>query len=39
VGMGVRWASPLGPVRFDIAHPLAKGSSGVEIYIALGPEL
>ncbi|MGL5007529.1 MAG: autotransporter assembly complex protein TamA [Plesiomonas sp.] len=39
VGVGVRWGSPLGPVRIDIAHPLAKGSSGVQFYISLGPEL
>ncbi len=39
VGVGVRWGSPLGPVRVDIAHPLAKDSSGVQLYISLGPEL
>lgn len=40
VGVGVRWASPIGPVRFDIAAPVNNiQAKGLEFYIGLGPEL
>jgi translocation and assembly module TamA len=39
-GVGVRWASPIGPVKFDIAAPVADQSEhGLQFYIGLGPEL
>jgi len=39
-GVGVRWASPIGPVKFDIAAPVAdKDEHGLQFYIGLGPEL
>jgi translocation and assembly module TamA len=38
--VGVRWASPIGPVKFDIAAPVAdKDEHGLQFYIGLGPEL
>lgn len=39
VGMGVRWYSPIGPVRFDVAWPLARPDKGFRIHISLGPDL
>ena len=40
VGLGVRWNSPLGPIKLDIATPVGDPSeSGVQFYIGLGPEL
>lgn len=40
VGVGVRWNSPLGPIKLDIATPVGDPSeSGVQFYIGLGPEL
>lgn len=39
-GLGVRWASPVGPVRFDIATPINdRDNNSVQFYIGLGPEL
>lgn len=37
-GVGVRWRSPFGPARFDIAFPLNESKEGVQIYFSVGPE-
>ncbi|MGY4514688.1 translocation and assembly module TamA [Lysobacter sp. HA18] len=39
VGVGVRWKSPVGPVRVDIAHGLNSPDSPIQIYLSLGAEL
>lgn len=39
-GVGVRWASPIGPVKLDVATPIGDPEKNdVQFYIALGPEL
>lgn len=39
-GVGVRWASPLGPIKLDIARPVSdREEKGWQFYIGLGPEL
>ncbi|PHM42866.1 membrane protein [Xenorhabdus szentirmaii] len=39
-GIGVRWASPVGPIKFDIATPIGDSDNhGVQFYIGLGAEL
>ncbi|SCC31332.1 autotransporter assembly complex protein TamA [Kosakonia oryziphila] len=39
-GVGVRWESPVGPVKFDFAVPVGdKSEHGLQFYIGLGPEL
>ncbi|MCW3148086.1 autotransporter assembly complex protein TamA [Stutzerimonas stutzeri] len=38
VGVGLRWVSPVGPIRVDLAHPL-DGDSGVRLHFSMGPEL
>ena len=38
VGVGVRWVSPLGPLRLDLAHPL-DDEGGVRLHFSMGPEL
>ncbi|TBU97621.1 autotransporter assembly complex protein TamA [Phytopseudomonas dryadis] len=38
VGMGVRWVSPVGPLRLDLAHPL-DDEGGVRLHFSMGPEL
>ncbi|TDN57557.1 autotransporter assembly complex protein TamA [Scandinavium goeteborgense] len=39
-GVGVRWQSPVGPVKLDIAAPVGdKEEHGLQFYIGLGPEL
>lgn len=40
-GLGVRWASPIGAIKFDVATPIKSPESkkGVQIYIGLGSDL
>lgn len=39
-GVGVRWASPVGPIKLDIARPIGDSDThGIQFYIGLGPEL
>lgn len=39
-GVGVRWQSPVGPIKLDFAMPVAdKNEHGLQFYIGLGPEL
>jgi len=38
VGLGVRWVSPVGPIRVDLAHPL-DSEGGVRLHFSMGPEL
>jgi len=39
VGVGVRWASPVGPIRLDIAHGLDDPDNSFELHISAGPDL
>lgn len=39
VGIGLRWYSPIGPVRVDFAKPLHAGGRGIKMHISLGPDL
>ena len=39
VGVGVRWASPVGPIRLDFAWGLDEPGKGFQLHLALGPEL
>ena len=38
VGVGVRWHSPIGPIRVDFAHPL-DDSQLLRFHLRLGPDL
>lgn len=39
-GVGVRWQSPVGPIKLDFAVPVGdQNEHGVQFYIGLGPEL
>ena len=38
-GLGIRWYSPIGPVRLDIAHPLDDPDEDFRIHLSLGPDL
>lgn len=40
-GVGIRWASPVGAVKFDIATPVRdrKNSKNIQFYVGLGAEL
>lgn len=39
MGLGIRWFSPVGPVRLDFAHPLDDPDQNLRIHISLGPDL
>ncbi|SHE50449.1 autotransporter assembly complex protein TamA [Thermomonas hydrothermalis] len=39
VGIGVRWRSPIGPVRIDIARGLDSPQSPLGLYLNIGPDL
>lgn len=40
VGMGVRWQSPIGPVRFDLGRSLDQpGRGNVRLHLSVGPDL
>jgi translocation and assembly module TamA len=38
-GIGIRWASPVGPIKVDLATPLNPKSGSIHLYIGLGSEL
>jgi translocation and assembly module TamA len=38
VGLGVRWNSPIGPVRFDLGVP-SENLSDVHLHLSIGPDL
>ncbi|MBZ9538159.1 outer membrane protein assembly factor [Modicisalibacter tunisiensis] len=37
-GLGIRWVSPVGPIRLDIAHPFDDKESSWRLHFAIGPE-
>lgn len=39
VGFGVRWRSPVGPIRIDVARGLKNPDSPFQLYLGLGAEL
>ncbi|MBV4494870.1 autotransporter assembly complex protein TamA [Pseudomonas sp. SWRI12] len=38
VGVGVRWVSPVGPIRLDLAHAM-DDEGGIRLHFSMGPEL
>lgn len=39
VGFGLRWRSPVGPIRVDLAHGLNEPDQNISLHISLGPDL
>ncbi len=39
VGLGIRWYSPVGPLRVDFAHPLDDPDRDFRLHVVLGPDL
>lgn len=39
VGLGLVWLSPVGPLRFYLAHPLNQSDRSVRVHIRLGADL
>ncbi|MGB5491367.1 MAG: autotransporter assembly complex family protein [Woeseiaceae bacterium] len=38
-GLGLKWLSPIGPLRFYLAHPLNKSDRSVRLHVRLGADL
>ncbi len=38
-GLGIKWRSPLGPIRLYVGIPLSGEDSGARLHLRLGPEL
>jgi translocation and assembly module TamA len=38
VGLGIRWRSPIGPIRVDFAHPL-DSDDDFRLHLTMGPDL
>lgn len=38
IGVGLRWHSPVGIVRTDIAFPVSKDTQGLRFHLVVGPE-
>lgn len=38
-GLGLRYATPIGPVRLDLAYAITKDEPGVRLHVGLGPDL
>ena len=39
VGLGVRYRSPVGMIRIDVAHPLDDPDNDVRVHLSIGPDL
>lgn len=37
-GLGVRWVSPVGPIRLDVAHPFDDADDNWRLHFSIGPE-
>jgi translocation and assembly module TamA len=38
-GFGIRWRSPVGPIRLDLANGLSREEPGFRLHVVVGPEL
>ena len=38
IGLGIRWRSPVGPIRADLAHPI-DGNQTIRFHLRIGPDL
>jgi translocation and assembly module TamA len=38
-GLGIRYATPIGPVRVDVAYAITKETPGFRLHFGLGPDL
>ena len=39
VGVGLRWQTPVGPLKLDVAKPLSNGAEVLRLHFSFGPEL
>lgn len=39
IGLGLRWRSPIGLIRFDVAKALSDSDNGIGFHLVIGPDL
>lgn len=37
-GLGLRWFSPIGPIKLDLAHPVDDPNRNYRVHLSIGPE-
>jgi translocation and assembly module TamA len=38
-GIGIKWRSPIGPIRFYVAHPFSLEENSIHLHVSVGVEL
>lgn len=38
-GVGIRWVSPVGPIRLDVAWPVSEQDQSLRVHFSMGPNL
>lgn len=38
-GIGIRWVSPVGPIRLDVAWPVSEAEQNLRLHFSMGPNL
>lgn len=38
-GLGIKWRSPIGPIRFYVAHPFNLNENSIHLHVSVGVEL
>lgn len=38
-GVGIRWVSPVGPIRLDVAWPVSEEDQSLRVHFSMGPNL
>ncbi|KCY92034.1 surface antigen family protein, partial [Acinetobacter baumannii 25691_8] len=39
VGVGIRWKSPIGPIRLDVASGISDDNHPIRLHFFIGPQL
>ena len=39
LGLGIRWVSPVGPIRLDLARSISDSDEGFRLHFSMGPDL
>ena len=38
-GVGIKWRSPIGPIRLYVAHPFSLDETGIKLHVSVGVDL
>jgi outer membrane translocation and assembly module TamA len=39
IGVGIRWRSPIGPIRLDVASGISNDNNPIRLHFFIGPQL